>query len=278
MQQEPAATRRVVFLKLRKTGGTSLASSVLFPYCVRHGLSYMAPVGWWAVHPRTVPGNQFHMMFRHFPDYPQPWAQKWLKSMIGDYLSLTMLRDPIARAVSAFNDAVHYNGYRHFQEYWDTHHERNHQSRWLGYDGRDDSFLEKNFSMVGVTERFNECMLLFGRVIDLSLEEMLYVPQRRDTPKAITRADLSDAWVRKIREADWLDFELHAQATRLADYYLEDLPGLDEELPRYEAALADLSDPLWAKRGPFPIGYAPDAVWAEMTADGEVRQVGELLA
>ncbi len=44
MQQESPATRRVVFLKLRKTGGTSLASSVLFPYCVRHGLSYMAPV------------------------------------------------------------------------------------------------------------------------------------------------------------------------------------------------------------------------------------------
>ncbi len=267
-----------MFLKLRKTGGTSLAASVLFPYCVRHGLEYMAPVGWWAVHPRLVPNQQFHMMFRHFPDYPQPWAQRWLKQVVGDYHAITILRDPVARALSAFNDAVHFNNCRSFDEYWAGHHERNHQAHWLGYDGRDDAFLEQRFSMVGVTERFNESMLLFRRVLDLSLADMLYVSQRRDTPKVMTRDDLGEAWEDRIREADWLDVELHRQATRLAGYYLEDLPGIDEELARYEAALADLSDPLWTERGPFPIGYAPDAVWAEFTAEGEVRQLAEILA
>ena len=118
-----------------------------------------------------------------------------------------------------------------------NHHEKNHQSRWVGFDGRDDSFLENTFSMVGVTEKFNESMLLFRRVLDLSLEDMLYIGQRRDNPKMLEKNDLSDAWLDRIRETDWLDFELHAQATRLVDHYLEDLPGLNEELKRYQQAV-----------------------------------------
>ena len=127
----------------------------------------MVPTNWFAVHPRVVPDGQYHMMFRHFPDYPQPWARQWLQQVIGDYRLITIVRDPIERAISVFNHGARYHGYTSFADYFANHHEKNHQSRWLGYDGRDENFFRDNFSMVGVTERFNESMLLIRRALDL---------------------------------------------------------------------------------------------------------------
>jgi hypothetical protein len=245
----------------------------------------MMPENWFAVHPRTVSGDRFHMMFRHFPDYPQPWARKWLRDVIGNHQVITVVRDPITRAVSMFNHFARYHGYTSFAKYFDQEHEKNHQSRWLGYDGRDAEFFKKNFSMVGVTERFNESMLLMRRTLGLSLADMLYVGQRRDTAKvlsavdveALNAADMSEKWRNRIRETDWLDFELHEQATDFVEKCLDDLPELDVELQQYESALGDFSHPLWGERGPFPIGYAESGIWSEFTGrGGEVRELHQL--
>ena len=131
--------------------------------------------------------------------------------------------------------------------------------------------------MAGVTERFNESMLLIGRAIGLSTADMLYVGQRRDIPKAMARNELSNDWESRLREVDWLDFELHAQAGRLVSQYLRQLPQIAQDLPEYQAALADYSHPLWAERGPFRIGYGTQDIWAEFTGQhGEVRQLREL--
>lgn len=277
MLGESDPVRRVVFLKLRRTGGTSLASSVLFPYCIRHGLKYMAPTNWFAAHPLAVSGEQFHMMFRHFPDYPQPWAREWLRKTIGDFHLITIVRDPVERAISLFNHFARYHGFTSFRRYFDNEHEKNHQSRWLGFDGRDERFIEENFSMVGITERFNESMLLFRRTLDLSLADMLYVGQRRDTFKALDVEEITDEWLERIRETDWLDFELHAQAKSHVEKQLDESPDLAQELPLYESALRDFSHPLWGERGHFPIGYAEDVIWAEFTGQGgEVRELHPL--
>lgn len=274
MRRDAGKVRKVVFLKLRKTGGTSLAASVLYPYCVKHGLAYMVPIHWFAAHPRLVEGDRFDMMFRHFPDYPQPWAKRWLNQTIGDHHVITIVRDPVERMISVFNHAAQFGGTRSLEYYFAHDHEKNHQARWLGYDGRDESFLEENFSMVGVTDRFNESMLLMRRALDLSLEDMLYIGQRRGTPKVIRREDLDERWVEHLREVDWLDFELHRKARDYVDYYLEDLPDLGEELQEYESALQDFSHPLWGRRGPFPIGYSTADQWFEFTGQhGEVKQL-----
>jgi hypothetical protein len=277
MQDESDHARRVVFLKLRKTGGTSLAASILFPYCVKHGLRYMEPMNWFAVHPRVVSGDRFHMMFRHFPDYPQPWAKQWLRQMIGDFRLITIVRDPIERAVSAFNHHARHHGYTSFTYYFENDHEKNHQSRWLGYDGRDDNFFENNLSMVGITERFNESMLLLRRTLDLSLSDMLYVTQRREKSKALDAADMPEKWLNIFKATDWLDFELHAQAKRFVDKRIAGMPDLEAELKQYESALGDLSHPLWDERGRFAIGYAQSGVWSEFTGrGGEVKELRPL--
>lgn len=266
--------RRVVFLKLRKTGGTTLAASVLFPYCIKYGLQYMVPQGWFAVHPRLVPGNRFHMMFRHFPDYPQPWARNWLRRVIGDYQTVTVLREPVARAVSGLNHVVHYLGVKSIEEYFENHHEANHQSHWLGYDGRDDTFLERKFDGVGVTERMNESLLLFRRLLDLQLEDVLYTSVYRDSPKPFSKSDLSEEQVARIRKLDWLDIELHQQATRLVEKRIAESAGLSAELAEFEQALKDFSHPLWGKRGPFQVGFSAGDTWYEFTGQhGSVKQI-----
>lgn len=269
--------RRVVYLKLRKTGGTSLASSILFPYCVKHGLSYMDPIDWWAVHPRLVAGDQFHMMFRHFPDFPQPWAKNWLGDVIGKYRLITLLREPVSRLLSSFNHVNHYNRTMTLSRYVEKYHECNHQSRWLGFDGRDPNFLKDSFSAVGITERFDESMLLFRDCLGLSLENMLYVKQRGGVDKRLQMSDLSREALDEIRDLEWLDVKLYEQAKSAVAAHIEEIPGIREQLPIYQAALGDYRHPLWTKRGTFPIGYTTRYVWSEFDAENaRVKDLREL--
>lgn len=270
--------RRVVFLKLRKTGGTTLSSSILFPYCIKHGLKYMDPVDWWAVHPRLVPGDHFHMMFRHFPDYPQPWAKHWLAGTIGRYRLITLLREPVGRVLSDFNDLNRQQPLP-FREYLDSHYERNHQSHWLGFDGRDPDFVANNFSAVGITERFDESMLLFRHCLGMSLEDMLYVRQRGEGDKELGLSDLSPETLEQIRESEWLDVLLYQQAVSAVTGFLDDIPELGDELATYRCALGDYRHPLWSKRGSFPIGYSARYVWSEFDSEAaRIRQLRELPA
>ena len=237
----------------------------------------MVPQGWWAAHPGCVPGNSFHMMFRHFPDYPQPWAKNWLREVIGDYQLITILRDPVDRAVSGFNHVAHHFGVETLDQFFQFNHECNHQSRWLGYFGRDENFLERNFAGVGVTEHMNESILLFRRALDLNMEDVLYAGVYRDTPKAIRKEDLSEQQVARIRSIDWLDVELHDQAMKLVESRIAATPDMEQELREFECALADFSHPLWEKRGPFLIGFDPENIWYEFTGrHGTVKQLREL--
>ena len=276
-QKSESHERRVVYLKLRKTGGTSLSASILFPYCVKYGLIYMDPIDWWAVHPRLVPGDRFHMMYRHFPDYRQPWARNWLGAVIGRYRLITLLREPVSRLVSGFNHAHHYHRSITFREYLDHHHEANHQSNWLGFDGRDPDFLRKNFSAVGITERFDESMLLFRYCLGMPMEDMLYIRQRSDGDKRLEISALSPESIDEIREIDWLDVKLYEQAKAVFAAYLEGRPEIREELPIYRTALNDYKHPLWSRRGTFPIGYTERYVWSEFdSGTGRVRDLREL--
>lgn len=278
-RQDTSLARRVVFLKLRKTGGTTLSSSVLFPYCVKHDLQYMLPINWWGVHPRLVAGSEFHMMFRHFPDFPQPWAKHWLHKIIGNYKLITILRDPVGRAISGYNHAVQYGLDMKFDAYFAQHHEQNHQANWLGFNGRNFESLETRFSMIGITERFNESMLLFRHALDLKLEDMLYIPQRRNVDKTIRKSDLSEEWLNLIKEVDWLDMELYDHAQQQVDKHIRSRADFDNELIEYQEALNDFSHPLWGRRGPFPIGYSTDYCWSEFTGqNGEVKQLREIPA
>lgn len=286
-EPDPSHVRRVAFLKLLKTGGTSFASCVLFPYCVRHGLKYLFPCKepFWAVTkdnlaPVRDKDNKFHMLFRHFPDFPKERA--WLDDALGRPIYMTLVRNPLARAVSQYNHNVLWLGYkkpfREFVEHGD--HRANHQSNWLGYDGKPNS-LASIVNMVGLNERFDESMILFRRALDLQLSDLLYVSQRITKQAAgrspIFRAkDVDDDTASLLREIDHLDYQLYAEAEVLFAQQRRANDGLDAELELYREALNDWRHPLWRERGAFKIGYVQGDEWGEFTDDGQYRHLQKL--
>ena len=138
-------------------------------------------------------------------------------------------------------------------EYLKKYHPRNQQSNWLGYWGNEPDFLEKNLDAYGLTERYDESMLLFSKVIGLNLEDVLYVKMRADKEKFATK--LSDEEKQLLLKLDSLDFELYEQAKINFDKQLAKFKVKSNELKTYKEALLDYNHPLWQKRGAFPVGY-----------------------
>lgn len=274
--------RRVAFIKLIKTAGTTFASSVLFPYCVKHRLSYLFPRAWptWWVSPKpdppASPDGHVHMLYRHFPAFPR--KRKWLEDTLRRPLVLTILRDPIRRAVSRFNFKVQLtDGYsKDFGQYLREDHEFDHQSKWLGYSG-DSNFLAATFDVVGIAERFDESMLLFRRAMDISLSDSLYVSQRVASG-GLSVSELDSQTVQHIRDIDSVDVDLYEQAQQRFKSLVEGVPDLDEDLVTYRAALGDFSHGLWKERGPFKIGYVQGDEWAAFDPKTGLKQLRTLQA
>lgn len=254
-EQVTNIAERVVFLKLRKTGGTTLSASILFPHCIKHRLNFVRTRGSTLQTIDTDNEEYFHMMFRHCPNFRLPEIQRWLRRSIGNFKLITLVREPVSRLVSWYNHVYDGRKPESFETFMVKYHEANHQSSWLGFDGRDPEYLARNFSMIGTMERFNESMLLFRQTLKLSLAEMLYIKQRHNTEKKLTVDDLNQETIAKIKEIEWLDVKLYEQASKLLDSYVNNNPQVQKELPQYESALNDYSDPLWGEKGPFMVGY-----------------------
>jgi hypothetical protein len=199
--------------------------------------------------------------------------------VIGKYRLITLLREPVSRLLSDFNHLSHYHRTMTFSQYLESHHEPNHQSRWLGFDGRDPDFIRKRFSAVGITERFDESMLLFRHCLGLSLEDVLYVRQRSDVDKRLRLSDLGQEAIDELKDINWLDVKLYEQANATFDRYLDDVPEMSKELEVYRSALNDFRHPLWSRRGTFPIGYTARYVWSEFDSEhARVRDLREVVA
>lgn len=275
-EPRPEAARRVAFLKLQKTGGTSFASCVLFPYCVKHRLPYMVPVSVprWGITLANSgtggPSPDFHMLFRHAPDYAL--RRNWLEERLGSPKVVTIVRDPVSRAISLYRHHRHHDGWlSSFDEFLDTTYVWNQQSRWLGFSGTMESL--SHIDVVGVCERFNESMLCFARALQLETHDFLYVRQRDLRTESVT---LEERQTERIRQGDELDCRLHQLATRRLQMSLSNVPGIADQLGEYEEALGNLKHPLWRRRGPFKIGYIEGCEWAEVTAEGNYRQLKDI--
>ncbi|MDC5822329.1 amino acid adenylation domain-containing protein [Vibrio europaeus] len=258
-----------VFVKLKKVGGTSLASSVLFPYCVKHGLTFVdtgdEPEVSLAQQQAEQTREKASMLFRHFPDFPKPEGKAWLRDRMGEPNLITLLRDPLSRAISFYNH-LSLDKALSFDDYLDFYHEPNHQASWLGYEDGQPDFLQRAFTSVGITERFDESVLLFRHALGMSLDEVLYVKQRDKVKKTLTRDDLTPAQIGRLKALDHLDWALYREAEALVQQRVDALPQLQAELAVYQAALADLTHPLWQQRGDFTIGYSKRSIWAKYNA------------
>jgi Sulfotransferase family len=215
----------LVFMHIPKTGGTTLYPSLQWSYPPHETLHI------------DIPKNELHRM----EDVPLA-SRSSLRLLHGHFAYgihkyiprpsryVTVLREPIARVISAYKQILKRPSHEHhdrivrgridleefIETFW-TDEKRNRQIRDLcnEYDGPlDRETLEQakrnleGFLVVGLTERFEETFALVRRTLRLRLP--FYVTRNVGFP-----LDASERAVDLIREREKLDMELYAFASEL---------------------------------------------------------------
>jgi len=197
---------------------------------------------------------------------------QYVYQMVKDpFIHVTILREPVARLISFYNFllAAPRHG-RHkraatmsFEDFVEskTNHEcHNGQAlritghlnrRYLQRPLPTDEVLQlaqeallKRFTFFGLTERYPEFMLTCHRL--MGWHNLYYAKKKvtRDTPKRISRKDLSDAAINRARELNEVDVRLYEWATGLVEERCREIgitPELAQEFERRNKEYQELT-------------------------------------
>ena len=93
--------------------------------------------------------------------------------------------------------------------------------------------LRQHFSIVGVTERFDETLILLKRTFGWA-DELLYYP-KNVTPQRPLSASLPQSTIDAIKEANELDFQLYEFAKDMLDEAIaSEGPSFSDELEKFK--------------------------------------------
>jgi hypothetical protein len=239
-QNQPASDEAVIFLHLPKTAGTTLNRLIEWEY----PLSQMYSVDpilfeWSAAHLRRLPKSRLrktrmfkgHMLFGLHEVLPRPSTY------------ITVLRDPVERVLSAF---YYMRSYKLHPLYWKFRHENWTIEQFVERSTRDNvqckiiagakyhapctaEILEKaidnltrHFSVVGLSERFEESLALMKLRFGWQLKSYSSFNVTRARPK---KGDLSAATLELIAEKNSFDISLYQRATELFEEAVSQQPA-----------------------------------------------------
>lgn len=210
------ACEKIIFLHIPNTGGISLVKCVLEPNFREDEIA--AVTGFRSLIKGVRAARNSHPVLRSHQEYGVDWFVKGQTSYI------TLLRNPIDRAVSAYYNSLgsEWPGYKHelftqasthtIAEFYELPGRDNLQTRLVSglhhrLHSRCNGFLlslakrhlERRFSVVGIMERFEESMKLIGlrhqlRVVDLP-------PQNPRNSNFVAGDDISQSLVDRVRRA-----------------------------------------------------------------------------
>ena len=264
----------LLFLHVPKTGGTTLykyfyAFYPLEPYGEEggylSGCIYHYPGGFDKDDTARLPDlerivrySQVRIVLGHFS-----YGIHALQDAPAAYV--TILRDPIERAISLASHYLHWTQGREslttgqIEDFLlDTRRVEfdNDQTRRIA--GAEPPFGEctpellatakahlDDFLLVGLTERFDETLALFRLALEWTLGDFYY-PPRLVNPERPPSSALSDEVIAAIRERERFDVELYDHASKLFAERLAREESLDDEL----AALADNREAYTREYGP----------------------------
>lgn len=222
----------VIFLHLPKTAGTTLNRLIEWEYRLPEMYS-VDPVlfEWSAAHMRALPENRLrktrmfkgHMLFGLHEVLPQPSTY------------ITVLRDPVERVLSAY---YYMRSYKLHPLYWKFRYEKWTLDQFVQRSTRDNvqckiiaganyhapctqeildqalDHLDRHFSVVGLSERFEESLALMKLRFGWQLKSYSSFNVTRTRPK---KRDLAPETLALIAEKNSYDVALYQRATALFD-------------------------------------------------------------
>jgi hypothetical protein len=168
---------------------------------------------------------------------------------------VTMLRDPIERAISLYNYTMERRrlklnegrsdlGVEAFLGEPEARLMKNMQSRYItGVDDIGDDTaagvrrakecLKERFTFFGLVERYDASMLTFKKILGW---KDIYYRKENVSEKKVTRSELPEQTIESIRAENEVDIELYAYAGQLFEERCEALGIRDEDVETFQAA------------------------------------------
>lgn len=250
--------RSLVFVHVPKTAGTTFQT--VLSRVFQGATTCPVYPGWEVARPGVLArpwDSKIALVGGHFPYglHADPDMKPLLSEKV-DYI--TFFREPVARVVSHFNH-VRYAGepghreivaeYPTIEKFIEHPWARNVQTNYLlgfGLQFDDDpeaairagkAVLRSRFKVVGLSERFDESLILCAEAFGWELPA--YAPANRaaDRARALRVEDLDESVVARIRAANRCDLALYQYAQTLFDKRRARVPDFQAKLDRYRARL-----------------------------------------
>jgi len=222
---------RVIFIKTHKTASSTLAT-IIRRIGEKRGLRFLNPLDYRhldAVDIARTAFETYDVICNH-----ARFDAKWMRRAVPDAVLVTIVREPIARFLSAWEyfDFEHLLG-MHLEAFVrdDTavrsaslrlfSHRKlfNSLAYDLGMSHEDElpavlEALRQQFALVLLAERFDEGLLLLARALNVSLEEFSYLPMKVRN-RALHVEQLSAPALARLKELNAADIEIYNMSVRL---------------------------------------------------------------
>ena len=237
--------KNVVFIKVQKCSSTSVRVLIEnFAHSNNLKLILMkkdAGGGWH----RTRDYNMDHLWAINNPPYNisarhHAYDEIYFERLIDDPVYITMIRDPLDRAISAFHsDMVRplpHERNMEFEEWWGHHLNNlnlppvklslhaeiinNFIAYMLGFDNLNEiteENLKKRYSFIGLTEHFDYSIKKMEELLQWKFPDPPYPYIRQGTPGIVNRIreNLSPQFINDFKEKNQLDYKIYEITKKL---------------------------------------------------------------
>lgn len=212
----------VVFVKPFKVGGGTMRG-ILERFAAGHGQSVVPgdPMHHFRVSEKQALKleGKYNMLTRHGR------YGRWMDSVVPDAVYVTLVREPLQRAVSHFYHLNRASRRMSFAEWYrggrGTEQYDNHMARHLGYRSIDDvtaESLRDRYALIGLTSRFNETLVVMRRLLGWDFPDIFYQYQHLNSHKP--RDPVPKDVVAEFERRNQLDYRIYNLARDAFDQHL----------------------------------------------------------
>ena len=260
----PTEVRHIGFLKVHKAGSTTM-QNMLFRFGLKRNLTFVIPRtgNYFNVSP-TLPvkkGGQYDILAIHTNAFDKGQFDKILPP---DKVDIGIVREPLDRMISAayyYRDVFGVGHLRtipkaNFIQELVTHPEKydrgafsvtkNSMGKDFGFESNTREsdidkilqklkFLEKEFRLVLVVERFEESLILMKRYLGWQISDILFIPSNTHEHAA---TNLTDEQKLKHKHTCFLDYAIYDFFSKIYDYKVQaEGPGFQDEVRQFKNVL-----------------------------------------